>query len=545
MPRLKIGIAQINPTVGDFAGNLKKILGKIEDAESQGLDLVVFSELVICGYPVWDLANKESFIEAGLKSLETIVKRSRLKRVAIVIGFIDKGTKGGKSYNALAVIHRGKIIHKQHKILLPNYDVFLEKIFFESGREQKPFRFKGVKIAASICEDIWDDNYPIKPLENIKKAGANLLINISASPFYANAPQIRHDLLSRKSRQYGIAIIYANQIGGQDELIFDGRSLAADSSGNVFFKSPAYIEGLHIFDWAPGDKKQRLPRPDHKTVNDETYKALVLGLRDYVRKNRFSKVVIGLSGGIDSALIAVIAHDALGPDAILGVSLPGPFSSRGSIVDARKLAENLGIELREISIKGAYCSFVKSKKRTGKVGPAEENLQARLRGIELMYISNREGRLLLSTGNKSEMAMGYCTLYGDMCGGLGVIGDVYKTQVYQLAKYRNRILPVIPKNIFLKAPSAELKPRQKDSDTLPLYHLLDEALYCYIELNMNLEEIKKKFKGRKIPAGLIEDVVRRVDHNEYKRRQAPPVLKVTEKAWFGRRMPIVNSFQGS
>ncbi len=543
MPRLKIAIAQINPIVGDFPGNFEKIKAKINEAEKKGIDLIIFSELVISGYPVWDLANKTSFIRAGLKSLRKIQSLSRSKELGIVVGFIDSNPRGEKSYNALAFIHRGKVLHKQYKMLLPNYDVFLEQIFFESGGEQKPFKFKGIKIAASICEDIWDDHYLIKPISKIKKNGARLLINISASPFYSKVARVRSSHLSRKASQYGIAIVYANQIGGQDELIFDGQSLACDERGNVFFKAPAFCEGVFEFDWAPGDKKEKILKSSQIKPAQNIYKALVLGLRDYVKKNNFSKVVIGLSGGIDSALVASLAYDALGPKAILGVSLPGPFSSPGSVSDAKKLARNLNIELRTISIKSLYKHIKGTKKFPNRVTLAEENLQARLRALELMYISNRENRLLLTTGNKSEMAMGYCTLYGDMCGGLGVIGDVYKTQVYELAHYRNEMSPVIPEETLKKAPSAELRPKQKDSDSLPPYEVLDKVIYYYVEQNLSLAEILKKVKGR-ISRTLISKVIRAVDHNEYKRRQAPPVLKVTQKAWFGRRMPITNSFQG-
>ena len=541
MRRLKIGIAQINPTVGDLKGNLKKILTKVEEAEHAHLDLVVFSELVISGYPVWDLANKDSFIRANLESLKQLTAATHYKHVTVIVGFIDQGPTSRKSYNALAVIQKGKIIHKQYKTLLPTYDVFLEQIFFESGERQGIFHLNGIKITTSICEDIWDDHYPTKPIKKAKERGAELLINISASPFYSHALHAREQLVTRKARQYGMGMVYVNQVGGQDDLVFDGRSMATDASGNIFFKAPAFSEGLFTLDWAPGDKK--MPAREWRVPNPtaDIYKALATGLRDYVRKNNFSKVVIGLSGGIDSALVATLAHDALGSDAVLGVMLPGPFSSAGSVIDAKELGKNLGIQLRNISIKPNYQSHIQTKKVHGKITLAEENLQARLRGIELMYISNKEGCLLLSTGNKSEMAMGYSTLYGDMCGGLGVIGDVYKTEVCRLCHYRNRVTPVIPLATLTKAPSAELRPNQKDTDSLPPYELLDKILFAYIEKNQTINTMAKIFKNR-ISHKLLSRIIRSVDHNEYKRRQSPPILRVTEKAWFGRRMPITNRF---
>jgi NAD+ synthetase len=338
-----------------------------------------------------------------------------------------------------------------------------------------------------------------------------------------------------------MALIYVNQVGGQDDLVFDGRSLASDAQGTIFFKAPAFLEGLFTLDWTLGEKKFPLQEGIFQSPTQEIYKALVLGLRDYVRKNGFSKVVLGLSGGIDSSLVAVLAHDALGPEAILGMMLPGPYSSKHSVEDAEALGKNLGIRLRTLSITSLYRHFQKTKGIRGSLSLADENLQARLRGLELMYLSNREGYLLLTTGNKSEMAMGYCTLYGDMCGGLGVIGDVYKTEVYRLCRYRNRLTPVIPERVLKKAPSAELRPHQKDTDSLPPYELLDEILYHYIEKNKTVAEMKKIFKRRASEA-LLSRIVRAVDHNEYKRRQSPPVLRVTEKAWFGRRMPITNRF---
>jgi NAD+ synthase (glutamine-hydrolysing) len=356
-------------------------------------------------------------------------------------------------------------------------------------------------------------------------------------------------MLKAHAKRYGLPVLYVNQVGGQDDLIFDGRSVFMDVKGRMLFRGPAFHEGLFFFDWNPVDQKpHEVPLPEWTGSAKEIYQALVMGVRDYFRKNGFKKAVIGLSGGIDSALVATIAVDALGKDAVKGVTMPGPFSSMGSWKDSEQLAKNLGIEFEVRPIKGMYQSFLKQSPRgTGKgerkPSLAMENLQARLRGLELMYISNDEGRLVLTTGNKSELAMGYCTLYGDMAGGLAVIGDVYKTDVYRLAWYRNNVTPVIPEPTLTKAPSAELRPNQKDQDSLPPYDVLDEVLCLYIEKNLSRDEIARRL-GKKIPAGVVADITRKVDHNEYKRRQTPPILRVTEKAWFGRRMPITNRFSG-
>lgn len=545
---LKIAIAQMNPTVGDYLSNAAKIIRWIAQAEETGADLIVFPEGALCGYPVWDLANKKAFVDAGMKELKRIAAATRGKRVAAVLGFIDTNRTSSavrypSSYNALAWLENGKIRTVYHKQLLPTYDVFLEEIFFQPGSETKVVTFKGHKIGLTICEDIWDERYDVKPLAALAKKNVDLVLNISASPYYGEVAVRRETLVRGHVEKYKFPILYVNQVGGQDDLLFDGRSFFMDAKGRILFSAPVFEEGLfYFFRGNPVEDRVLEWVPE-----SEMYQALVMGVRDYFRKNGFKKAVIGLSGGIDSALVAVIAVDALGKDAVKGVTMPGPFSSEGSWKDSETLAKNLGIEFETRPIKGMYETFLRKEDcrlQTADCGPtlAMENLQARLRGLELMYLSNSENRLVLTTGNKSELAMGYCTLYGDMAGGLAVIGDVYKTDVYRLARYRNTLSAVIPEACLTKAPSAELRPNQTDQDSLPSYDVLDEVLRLYIEKNMGCDEILRRLKN-KIPESVVIDVVRKIDHNEYKRRQTPPVLRVTEKAWFGRRMPITNRFQ--
>lgn len=568
---MKLAIAQMNPTVGDYAANTAKILAWIEEAEKNGANLIVFPECALCGYPVWDLANKKSFIAEGKKHLKQIAAATRNKKITLVLGFIDSSAEYGVgrscqqnlrrtlcSYNAAAWIENGKISALYHKRLLPTYDVFLENIFFEPGVETIVIPWKGYRVGLTICEDIWDDRYPVKPLQELKEKKADFVINISASPYYSGVARVRDHQLQKQTRRYHFPILYVNQVGGQDDLIFDGRSIVCDAKGRIHLRAPAFEEGLFYY-----------PRDPFKSLGEgyagESYNALVMGIRDYFRKNNFKKAVIGLSGGIDSALVACLAVDALGKDAVKGVTMPGPYSSKGSWKDSEALAKNLGIEFEIHPIQTMYDAFLNKNKTPSPLstppyqrgrgvgegddlknrGPslAMENLQARLRGLELMFISNDEGRLVLTTGNKSELAMGYCTLYGDMAGGLAVIGDVYKTEVYRLARYRNTLSKVIPEPVFVKAPSAELRPNQKDQDSLPPYSILDQILNLYIERNLGYEEIVRRLKA-KIDAKVVADTICKVDHNEYKRRQTPPILRVTEKAWFGRRMPITNRFQG-
>lgn len=562
--QLRVGIAQINPIVGDYAYNSRKIIRMISEAQAKSLDWVIFSELSLSGYPVWDLANKRSFVSAGLKFLDKVVASTRGKRILVMLGFIDRGPEGsGKSFNALAVLQDGKVLHKQYKTLLPTYDVFLEQIYFEPAREQKIFRYGNLPVGLSICEDIWDEQYSVKPTRILARKGARVIVNISASPYHARVAGVRDRLIRAKARETKAHFIYVNQVGGQDDLIFDGRSLVANPRGEILFRGAAFREHFSEVTLDLSGRGSSLVYSPVQLLHprlgcgnrEEVYAALEVGVRDYVQKNGFKRVVLGLSGGIDSALTAAVAADALGPQSVIGVAMPGEFSSLASFADARELARNLGIEFRVRPITRKYRLFLsdvaRSKKREGKealerkkISLAMENLQARLRGLELMYISNDESALLVSTGNKSELATGYCTLYGDMSGGLCVLGDVYKTDVYRLADYRNSLRSVIPRSTIEKAPTAELRPNQKDQDSLPPYEILDEILYRYIEENKGRDEIMSEIKSRKVAARLVEDIINRVDHNEYKRRQAPPILRVSEKAWFGRRMPITNHFRG-
>ncbi|MEI6422874.1 MAG: NAD+ synthase [Lentisphaerota bacterium] len=550
---LNIAIAQMNPTVGDFLANTEKIVSWIGEAERKNADIIVFPECALCGYPVWDLANKKQFLDEGMKQLKIIAKASRNRSIAVVLGFINpfsrsKG-RGRDAYNALAWIEKGKIRTIYHKQLLPTYDVFLEEIFFRSGTEATIISFKGLKVGLTICEDIWDKRYEVKPLARLAKKKADFILNISASPYYRDVAVAREKLLKSHTRRYGFPILYVNQVGGQDDLLFDGRSMLMDAKGRILFRAPAFQEGLFFHTDSPFLRRACKQDAHFETESgnpvEEIYQALVMGVRDYFGKNGFKKAVIGLSGGIDSALVAAIAVDALGKAAVKGVTMPGPFSSEGSWGDSEVLAKALGIEFETRPIRVKYKTWLEEAKIIATQTPtlAMENLQARLRGMELMFISNDEGRLVLTTGNKSELAMGYCTLYGDMAGGLAVIGDVYKTDVFRLCRYRNRINLVIPESILTKAPSAELRPDQKDEDSLPPYSVLDEVLYLYIEKNLSRGEIIRKLKA-KVPDTVVMDVIRKVDHNEYKRRQTPPILRVTEKAWFGRRMPLTNRFNG-
>ena len=547
---LKIAIAQMNPTVGDYSANSGKIIDWIDQAEQKNADIIVFPECALCGYPVWDLANKKQFVTEGLKHLKRIVQTTSNKKIAVVLGFINRSSKKvvsntPHSFNALAWIENGKIRTVYHKQLLPTYDVFLEEIFFQSGFETKIIQWKGHKVGLTICEDIWDGRYDVKPLAGLARRKADLVLNISASPYYRDVSEARERLVKKHTRRYGFPILYVNQVGGQDDLLFDGRSFFMDEKGHTLFLGPAFEEGLFIFETKHIQERalDMVMQPRAKQEVMEMYQALVMGVRDYFRKNGFKNAVIGLSGGIDSAMVAAIAVDALGKDAVKGVTMPGPFSSEGSWKDSEDLAKALGITFEVRPIRDKYDLWLKEAKIPAAQRPtlAMENLQARLRGMELMFISNDEGRLVLTTGNKSELAMGYCTLYGDMAGGLAVIGDVYKTEVYRLARFRNTIKKVIPELTLTKAPSAELRPDQKDQDSLPPYDVLDEILCLYIEKNLSRDEIVRKLKN-KVPAAVVVDAISKVDHNEYKRRQTPPILRVTEKAWFGRRMPITNRF---
>ncbi|MCX7785364.1 MAG: NAD+ synthase [candidate division WOR-3 bacterium] len=548
---MKIGIAQINSVVGDISGNTEKIIDYIRRAKAKKVDLIIFPELAICGYPPKDLLLKKDFIKEIMKNVRLIAKNS--KRIAVILGTVLPSKKiirpisfdvsmtahfpGYTLYNVGLIINNGRIIGHQAKTYLPNYDIFDEKRYFAPAKEYNIFKINKQKIGITICEDIWGDDEPIK---NLIAKGADLMVNISASPFYIGKYKLRTTLVKNRARKYRLPFVYANLVGGQDDLVFDGGSFVYSETGRLIGRAKRFEEDFIIVDL---DKKvSRMEIKESEVA--EVYSALVLGLRDYVNKNGFDKVILGLSGGIDSALVACLAVSALGRNRVVAVIMPGPFSSISSKIDATLLAHNLGIQPLRIPIDEIYEVYLKTLSEQFKGLPfnaTEENIQARIRGNILMALSNKFGYLVLSTGNKSELAVGYSTLYGDMAGGLAVISDVPKTLVYKLCRFINAQAKtsLIPKNIFEKAPSAELRPNQKDQDDLPPYEILDKILYYYIEENLSKDEIIKKGFDKKI----VAEIIRRVDHNEYKRHQAPLGIKITPKAFgFGRRMPITNAF---
>jgi NAD+ synthase (glutamine-hydrolysing) len=530
MKDCKIALAQINPSLGDLDGNTSKIIDFVRKARKQRADLVVFPELAITGYPPKDLLLKTDFITRNKKKLKEIAQETH--NISAVIGLIDMADN--RIYNAAALIQNDRIVGIQHKTSLPNYDVFDEERYFQTAENSAVYSLNGLNVGITICEDIWVDNSLINGLA---EKGADFIINISASPFYAGKLDIRRRLISKRAKENNIPIVYVNMVGGQDDLIFDGRSCVFNKDGTLIAQAKQFEEDLIVV----GLDGKKIVTKDN--IIQEVHDALVLGIRDYTRKNGFRKAVIGLSGGIDSAVTSVLAVKALGREKVIGVSMPSDISSKESVGDARRLARKLGIKLKVIPISDTYNSYIKTLrpefKGTAK-NVAEENIQARIRGNILMALSNKFGYLVLSTGNKSELAVGYCTLYGDMSGGLAVLSDVLKTRVYELADYINRKREVIPRGIITKEPSAELRPGQKDTDTLPPYRILDPILNAYIEENKSRDEIiRLGFKKR-----LVDKVIWMVDHNEYKRQQAPLGLKITPKAFgSGRRMPITNLYE--
>lgn len=529
----KVALAQINATVGDLDNNTEKIIEYIKKARERDADLVVFPELAITGYPPKDLLLKPSFIKANKEALEKII--SKTEDIAVITGFVDEIDKN--IHNAAALIKNGKLIGIQHKTYLPNYDVFDEQRYFKPSKENFVFELDELKLGINICEDIWVDN---GPTEIQTKKGADFIVNISASPFYIGRSRVRRDLIARRSKENKIPIIYVNLVGGQDDLVFDGRSYAFNRGGALIAESKHFEEDLVITNLGGNEIV-----PEEEDELKEIYGALLLGIKDYVKKNGFKKVVIGLSGGIDSALTATLATEALDAQNVVGVSMPSAISSQSSREDAKKLVENLGIEYKVIpiiDIVNAYTAILSDEFKGTEPDVTEENIQARIRGNILMALSNKFGYLVLSTGNKSELAVGYCTLYGDMSGGLAAISDVPKTTVYKLAKYINAVKgkEIIPESILLKEPSAELKEGQKDSDSLPPYEVLDLILHAYIEENKS----KKEIIEMGFDEGMVSEVIWKVDHNEYKRHQAPIGIKITPKAFgSGRRMPITNRYE--
>jgi NAD+ synthase (glutamine-hydrolysing) len=547
---MKIALAQFNPIVGDFEGNAKRIRELSCAAKRAGADLAVFSELCLCGYPPQDLIERPAFEERNRTELAKLAKEVAIPSLVGYVGKAQDDT-GKPVANCAALIAGGATLFEQRKMLLPSYDVFDETRYFQPAHTQHTFVLGQETLGITICEDTWNDKsfwtqrlYARDPVAEIAAKGSTVLLNISSSPYTMGKRGLRQDMLRAIVKKHQLPMVYVNQVGGDDSLIFDGSSIAIAPDGTVAARAKSFEEDLVLFDTATckGDL--------HDSLDDEmdaVYRALVLGTRDYVRKCGFRKVVIGLSGGIDSALVATIASDALGPENVIGVSMPGPYSSEGSIRDARQLAVNLGIELLVLPILEAFQSYRKILEepfagRSADV--AEENLQARIRGNLLMALSNKFGSLVLSTGNKSEMAVGYCTLYGDMAGGLAVISDVPKTMVYELAEHVNASAGAgkmrIPAETIIKPPSAELRPDQTDQDTLPPYDVLDRILKAYVEDLHTAQQIAQE-TGFNI--ALVRSVTLRVDQNEYKRKQAPPGLKVTSKAFsVGRRFPLAQRY---
>lgn len=535
---MKIALAQINTTIGDLEGNTGKIREFIDKAKKENAEIVVFPEMTITGYPALDLWYKKSLIKKNKEKLNEIAQYS--EGIYTIVGFEDE--KEGKLFNALAVVKNGKILFIQHKSLLPTYDVFDEARYFKQAESIGIFEINGKKFGLQICEDLWDDDYKVKVTKIQKDLGAEFIINLSASPYYAGKEYARDNLLRKRALENNIPVIYCNLVGAADDVIFDGRSLVCNEKGDIVSRGKSFLEDIYFFN-TNIIKNQHIPLITIK--EEEILNALVLGTRDYVRKIGFSKVCIGLSGGIDSALTASIAAEALGRENVLGVLMPSKFSSDHSISDAKLLAENLGINYVIMPIE----PIVEENRRLYKhvFGDyknkvTDENLQARERGKILMQISNDSGALVLSTGNKTELAVGYCTLYGDMCGGLSIISDVDKLEVYALARYYNKIKgkDIIPKGSLEKAPSAELSPGQKDEDNLPQYKLLVPVVNHYIEENLSVDEITKLGYDR----DLVKKVIKMVDKAEYKRRQAAPGIKITQKAFgVGRKFTIINKFE--
>jgi NAD+ synthetase len=550
---MQIALAQINPTIGDFHGNLRKVAGFADRAKAAGCRLVVFSELALSGYPPRDLLEKPDFVDSNRRCLEDLV--ARLRGIGVVIGtLMDNPADDGKTlFNGAVLFEDGKRLGECAKRLLPTYDVFDERRYFEPGEASRPLDFHGHRIGLTICEDAWNDKdffgkrmYALDPVALLADDGAELVVNISASPYHIGKGEMRRRMLAAQASKHRVPLLFANQVGGNDDLVFDGLSAAFDATGRVVAQARDFDEDLIVVDWTAGEGLTADPGQRHpESASDAAsiMKALVVGTRDYVRKCGFSTVVIGLSGGIDSAVTAAVAVEALGRENVATVFMPSVFTSRENHEDTRTLAENLGVAYRVIPIEGLFGAF------TGALGDGtgagshdvtEQNLQARIRGTLLMAISNRSGCLVLSTGNKSELAVGYCTLYGDMNGGLAVISDVPKTMVYEIARHVNRERAVIPPRILTKAPSAELKPGQTDQDDLPPYEVLDAVLKGYIESCKGPDDLI----AEGFDPALVHDVIRRVDRNEYKRHQAAPGIKVTSKAFgYGRRYPIAQQYR--
>src|SRR5215468_10315540 len=543
---MKIALAQFNPTVGDFAGNSARILALSQKAKERGADLAVFSELCLCGYPPQDLLERPAFIERNQKELKALAKALTIPSVVGFVGKVKNGTLKSIA-NKAAFICGGKVVFEQSKMLLPTYDVFDESRYFHPAEKQQVIEFHGIPLGLTICEDAWNDEnfwpnrrYDRDPIVEIFEQGAKVLLNISASPYTIDKRALRVDMLRSIAVHNQKPVVYVNQFGGNDSLIFDGASVALTPDGKVAAQALAFEEDLVMFDTVTGEGEiHEQPRQEIEYA----FRALVIGTRDYVLKCGFNKVLVGLSGGIDSAVVAAIAVSALGADNVRGVSMPGPYSSHGSKDDAKAVADRLGIDMITLPIGDVFDAYRKALAPAFgdlSVDVTEENIQARIRGNYLMALSNKFGCMLLSTGNKSELAVGYCTLYGDMAGGLAVISDVPKLMVYELARWINREREVIPQATIDKPPSAELRLNQKDEDSLPPYDVLDRILKSYIEDLRSPQEIADRYG---FDISLVREVAWRVDQNEYKRKQAAPGLKITSRAFgFGRPFPIAQRF---
>ena len=543
---MKIALAQINPTIGDFEGNTEKMMGFIEEAKGVSCDLIIFSELVISGYPPRDLLERQDFVSANLESLKKLVESVR--GIGVICGFVDRNLRqAGKSlYNSAVLFEDGKVLHQARKRLLPAYDVFDEARYFEPGTEYSSFFYKGCKIGVTICEDIWNDKdfflkrlYSVDPVARMVEDGADLIVNISASPYHIGKRQFKWNMLSSISKKHSVPLLHVNQVGGNDSVLFDGLSTSFDSTGQMAARARDFEEDMVIFDTQAqrGDL-----HPVTGTDAESVLKALTMGTRDYVHKCGFARAVVGLSGGIDSALTVSIAVQALGRKNVMGVFMPSQYTSEDNFEDTKSIAKNLGIELIHVPIAGMFEKFLRELAPVFKDVATEvtgQNIQARIRGTLLMALSNKLGCLLLSTGNKSELAVGYCTLYGDMSGGLAVISDVPKMMVYELAHLINTEGEVIPTRVLQKAPSAELKPDQVDQDDLPPYDILDGISKAYIEESHGEEEIV----AMGFDPSVVRETICRIDRNEYKRHQAAPGLKVTTKSFgYGRRYPIAQRY---
>jgi NAD+ synthase (glutamine-hydrolysing) len=548
---LKIGLLQLNSTVGDFTANRRKLLAGYEKAVALGAEFVLAPELFLCGYPPRDLLLREDFIEANLAALAETAAATGA--VPLCTGYVEKNCErpGRALKNAAAVLQKGKIIWRTLKTLLPTYDVFDEDRYFEPAKTVEPFVFNGRKLGITICEDIWNDEdfwpqrlYRRDPVKELMAQGAEMILNISASPWHDGKEQTRLEMLQRVARDEKIPLAQVNLVGANDDLIFDGTSVALNAHGEPVGLGKSFAEEVLVVDLRPESRIQNCESSiDFPAREQLIFSALSLGIRDYVHKCGFKSVILGLSGGIDSALVAVLATDALGPENVLGVAMPARYSSPGSLADAGTLAKNLGIRYEVLSIEPAFLAVEKQLEKVfagTRPNEAEENVQSRLRGVTLMALSNKFGALVLTTGNKSEMAVGYCTLYGDMDGALAPIADLLKTDVYKIARWVNRDKIIIPENSLVKPPSAELRPNQTDQDSLPPYETLDAILELFVVKNLGKPEIV----ARGFSAAVVNDVVNRINFSEYKRRQAAPGLKISPRAFgMGRRIPVAQRFR--